>query len=194
VYRALIGGVPDAGGTYASSPPFMPSGARSACPHLTWNDEPFEEGSITPMELVASRLRYHMPLGRTVYLGDPPQRLLDVASAVVDGLGETLDTVRPGVTAGEVAAVFHRRLERSGIEKDSRLGYSIGIAYPPTFGERTVSLRPGDRTVLQPNMTMHIIPGIWLDGMGLEITEPFLVTETGAETFCSWPRELVVKP
>ena len=39
---------------------------------------------------------------------------------------------------------------KHGIVKDNRTGYSIGLSYPPDWGERTMSLRPGDRTELGP--------------------------------------------
>ena len=84
-------------------------------------------------------------------------------------------------------------IERHGIVKESRIGYSVGLGYPPDWGERTLSLRPGDRTELQPNMTMHVIPGIWQDDWGIEISECIRITETGAETFCDFPRQLFVK-
>ena len=58
-----------------------------------------------------------------------------------------------------------------GIVKDNRTGYSIGLSYPPDWGERTMSLRPGDRTELKPGMTFHFMTGLWLETMGLEITE-----------------------
>ena len=56
-----------------------------------------------------------------------------------------------------------------------------------------MSLRPGDKSVLQENMTFHLIPAIWQDDFGLEITESFVVTANGAEPFCNYPRKLLVK-
>jgi Xaa-Pro aminopeptidase len=43
-------------------------------------------------------------------------------------------------------------------------------------------------------MTFHLIAGIWMDDWGIEISEAFRVTERGAETFCTAPRQLFVKP
>jgi Xaa-Pro aminopeptidase len=48
--------------------------------------------------------------------------------------------------------------------------------------------------VLQPGMTFHLIPAIWRDDWGLEITESFVVRERGHETFCTFARRLFVKP
>ncbi|NLC22341.1 MAG: M24 family metallopeptidase, partial [Halomonadaceae bacterium] len=72
-------------------------------------------------------------------------------------------------------------------------GYSIGLSYPPDWGERTMSLRPSDETILQPGMTFHFMPGLWEDEWGLEITESILITETGCETLANFPRQLFVR-
>ena len=64
-------------------------------------------------------------------------------------------------------------------------------ATTPVF-ER-LSIRPGDTTELVPGMTMHVMPGIWLDNWGIEISEPVLVTETGVEKLCDLPQGLVIK-
>ncbi len=42
-------------------------------------------------------------------------------------------------------------------------------------------------------MTLHMIPGVWFDDWGIEISECFRVTETSAEPFADVPRALHVK-
>jgi Xaa-Pro dipeptidase len=63
----------------------------------------------------------------------------------------------------------------------------------PDWGEHTVSLRPGDKTVLEPGMTLHFMPGIWLETYGFECSEPVLITESGCEKFIEFPQKLFVK-
>jgi ectoine hydrolase len=92
-----------------------------------------------------------------------------------------------------VADAFFGTLQKNGFTKDSRAGYSIGLSYPPDWGERTLSIRRGDRTVLQPNMTLHFMPALWLDDGGLELSETILITPTGVECLCKTPRKLVIK-
>ena len=104
-----------------------------------------------------------------------------------------LEICKPGKTCGEVAEAFFGMLKRRGFEKDSRAGYSIGLSYPPDWGERTMSIRRGDRTVLEANMTLHFMPALWLDDGGLELSETILITAAGAECLCKTPRKLVVK-
>ena len=109
---------------------------------------------------------------------------------MIRGLSTTLSFIRPGVTAEEVEAAWRESIAGSRVVKESRVGYAFGLNYPPDWGEHTVSLRPGDKTVLEPNMTIHFMPGIWLKDFGFECSEPFLVTENGCETFMDFPRKL----
>lgn len=194
VYREQIRGVAGTGGQYTSTPPLMPSGSRTAAPHLSWTDEILQDGQPVTIELVASRLRYHAPLARTVFLGRPSTKYRQTAESAVQILTETIGYVKPGVTCDEVARFWDERAARRGIVKSSRLGYSFGIAYPPTFGERTLSVRRGDSTILQENMTLHLIPGIWEEDWGLTISESILITPEGAKPVCSVPRRLITKP
>jgi ectoine hydrolase len=193
IYAAGITGVEGYGGDYPAIVPLLPTGADAAAPHLTWDDTPFARGAGTFFEIAGCFRRYHCPQSRTVYLGKPPKHFIDAESAVVEGIEAGLAAAKPGNTCEDIANAFFAVLRKSGIEKNSRCGYPIGASYPPDWGERTMSLRPGDRTVLQPGMTFHFMPGLWLDDWGLEITESILITETGVETFCNTPRKLFVK-
>ena len=47
-----------------------------------------------------------------------------------------------------VEAAWQAVLRRNGLSKESRVGYSVGLSFPPDWGERTVSLRPGDKIKL----------------------------------------------
>ncbi len=47
--------------------------------------------------------------------------------------------------------------------------------------------------LLAPGMTFHLMPGLWQDGRSIVITEPFIVTPTGAEPLCTFERRLLVK-
>ena len=112
---------------------------------------------------------------------------------MLEGIDAGLRQAKPGNRCEDIAGAFHSVLKRYGITKDSRCGYSIGLSYPPDWGERTMSLRNGDRTELQPGMAFHFIPALWMEDWGLEITESIVITETGCEPLCHYPRELLVK-
>jgi ectoine hydrolase len=193
IYRTGIAGVDGYGGDYPAIVPLLPSGPDASAAHLTWDERPFERDQGTFFEIAGCYRRYHCPLSRTIYLGKPPQLFLDIEKAVVEGIAAALEAATPGNRCEDVEAAWRKVIARYGIEKESRCGYPIGLSYPPDWGERTMSLRPGDLSVLEEGMTFHLIPAIWHDDFGIEITESFLVTATGAEPFCSYPRKLLVK-
>jgi ectoine hydrolase len=195
IMRDAIRGVGEDWGDYAAIVPLTPSGPDAAAPHLTWNGKPFETGEATFFELAGCYRRYHTPFCRTVFLGTPPDYLREAEKALVEGLEAGLEAARPGNVAGDVARALHAPLERAGIERGARCGYPIGLSYPPDWGERTASFREEDTTELRPGMTFHFMPGLWMDGWGIEITEPILIREEGAaECFCDRPRQVFVKP
>ena len=193
VYQAAVAGSAEFGGDMPEGP-WMPAGARTAAPHLTWTDEPYRAGEATNLELNASRHRYTAALARTVVLGAPPPEMARMILAVLEGFDAALDRARPGVTCHEVEAAWRAAAAAAEIEKSSRIGYAIGIGYPgPSWNERTASLQPGDQTTLEPNMTFHMIIGLWMDDWGFELSESFRVSEGAPEVFASVPREVFVK-
>lgn len=193
VYHAQMTGTEDFGGDYPAIVPLMPSGERTSTPHLTWTDRRYKHGDLVILELAGCYKRYHAPLARTMILGEAPQKVKDLSRVVIEGISAALDFIKPGVTCAEIERVWKKSIEKSGFIKDSRIGYSMGLNYPPDWGEHTASIRPGDKTVLQPNMTFHMIPGIWQEDYGVEISEPFRVTEQGCELFVDFSRQLLVK-
>ncbi|TPW26925.1 ectoine hydrolase DoeA [Pararhizobium mangrovi] len=194
IYADAVRGVDDSWGDYPAIVPLLPSGSDAAAPHLTWSWTSFEKGEATFFEISGCYRRYHAPFCRTVFLGKPPQHLVDAEKALVDGLHAGLDAARPGNCAGDVSRALHAELAKGGIERSARCGYPIGISYPPDWGERTISFRDNDNTELQAGMTFHFMPGLWMKDWGMEITESILVREgAAAECLCNRPRKMFVK-
>ena len=195
IYDAALRYDPEigAGGDYPAIVPLLPSGPDAGAPHLTWDDAPMRAGEGTFFEIAGVCNRYHCPLSRTVYLGKPSQTFLDAEKAVLEGMEAGLEAAKPGNRCEDIAHAFFGVLKKHGIEKDNRTGYPIGLSYPPDWGERTMSLRHGDKSVLQENMTFHFMTGLWMADWGMEITESFSIGKTGPECLANVPRKLMVK-
>ena len=186
-------GIDGAGGDYPAIVPLLPSGSDAAAPHLTWDDRPMKAGEGTFFEIAGCYRRYHCPLSRSVFLGKPSQQFVEAEKAVLEGMEAGLAEARPGRACEDIAKAFFAVLARYGIVKDNRTGYSIGLSYPPDWGERTMSLRAGDKTEMQPGMAFHFMTGLWLDDWGFETTESIVITEDGARCLADVPRKLFVK-
>lgn len=181
------------GGDYPAIVPLLPSGEDAAAPHLTWSDAEMKRGEGTFFEIAGVHKRYHCPLSRTLFLGKPTQTFLDAEKAVLEGMEAGLEKAVAGNLCEDIAHAFFSVLNKYGIEKDNRAGYPIGLSYPPDWGERTMSLRPGDKTVLEVNMTFHFMTGLWMENWGFEITESIVIGEKEPECLANVPRKLFVK-
>ena len=193
IQKALFKGTPEIGGEYASIATLLPTGKGTSASHLTATDEKFVEGEATIIELSGVNKRYHCPMARTVLLGKPNQKKIDAMKATNEALDAGIAATKPGNTADDVAQKFWAVLDKYNIKKESRTGYSIGIGYPPDWGEHTLNISKGDKTVLQPNVTFHMIAVMQFGDWGVEASESVRVTEKSSETFCKFNRELHIK-
>jgi len=185
-------GVDGIWGDYPAIVPMAPSGLDATAPHLTWDDRPMQAGEAHFFEISGVVKRYHCPQSRTVFFEAPPARYRRAEAAVLEATEAGLAAAKPGNTCEDVAAAFNGALNRLGFEKDSRCGYSIGLSYPPDWGERTMSLRAGDLTELKPGMVFHFMPALWLEDGGIELTETIEITATGAQRICDTPTGIAV--
>jgi Xaa-Pro dipeptidase len=192
IVEAQYAGTSEYGGDYPAIVPLMMAGEATKTPHLTWSDKTFKRDEAVLLELTGAYKHYHAPIARTIYLGEnPPQLMKDTAEVVMDGLQKTLEWIKPGVTAEGIEAKWRDAISHSKVVKESRLGYSIGVNYPPDWGEHTISLRPGDKTIIEPNMALHLIPGIWYDDVGFEIDASIYITENGYDSFYDYPIDII---
>ena len=194
IQNTLIGGNDETkmGGEYAGLGLILASGRSASASHLTPSEKKFENNEGTIIELGGVKHRYHCALSRTVYVGKPDSKLSDTLKATNEGIERALEQTKPGNTCHDVAVAFWSVLEKYGIEKESRAGYSIGLGYPPDWGEHTLSIRKNEKTFLEPNVTYHLMCGMWMDTWGLELSESVRVTDKGYELLTNVPRDLYI--
>ncbi len=193
IYSTLISGTKEHGGDYSSIVPLIPTGKGTSASHLSWTDDKFVEGEASIIEISGVYKKYHCPMARTVLLGKPDQKKIDTMKRTREALQAGIDVTKPGNTADDVAQAFWKVLDKYGIEKKSRTGYSIGIGYPPDWGEHTLNIQKGDKTLLQKNVCFHMIAVMQFGEWGVESSESIRVTENGAENFYKFPDELHIK-
>ena len=193
IQKSLFNGTPEFGGDYASIATLLPTGKGTSASHLTATEDKFAKGEATIIEISGVHKRYHCPMARTILLGEKNQKKIDTMKATNEALDEGIFATKPGNTADDVAQKFWGVLDKYGIKKESRTGYSIGIGYPPDWGEQTLNISKGDKTVLKPNVTFHMIAVMQFGEWGVEASESVRVTEKGSELFCNLSRELHIK-
>ena len=193
IQKALLTGTPEFGGEYSGIATLLPTGKGTSASHLTATQNKFISGEATIVEISGVHKRYHVPMARTVLLGKTEQKKIDAMKATNEALDAGIATIKPGNTADDVAQKFWDVLDKYNIKKESRTGYSIGIGYPPDWGEHTLNILKGDKTVLQPNVCFHMIAVMQFGDWGVEASESVRVTKKGSELFCNYSRDLYIK-
>ena len=188
--KTTTSGTKKVGGTFTCKPPNAMVGEYCSAPHLSWTDKKLKKNEIFYLELGGAKHRYHVPLARCIYMGKAPEKILRIAEIIKEGLNSVLDRVKPGVSGHDLEEVWKKVISKYNIEKDSRIGYPVGIGYPPTWGELTTSLRKGDKNIIHENMTFHCIPALWMEKFGIVISETFIVKKKGAERLTNYSQKL----
>ena len=182
------------GAEYTGLPNFIVSGRRSGACHATWRGRKMTANDHCIFEIAASKYRYCGAVFRTATTGKVRPRVRKLFDTTVEALEAVLGAIRPGVSCESVNEVGHRVFEKNGFgaQHVHRIGYSIGINYPPDWGEgQIISIRKGEKRLLQPNMTFHLVPGCLIqDEMGIVTSNSIRVTRTGVEVLNSLPRKL----
>jgi Xaa-Pro dipeptidase len=196
VATAAYAAMMQAGADFFAADPIVTSGWRSGVAHCTFANRRLENGDTILLELGGCRRRYFGPLMRGAAIPPVRDEVARMAEVILASLNAAIAAIRPGATSGEVDAACRRPIEAAGYEPyfRKRTGYSVGVAYAPDWGEgHVLSLRHGDRTVLEPGMVFHVPPALRIPReYGLGFSETVLVTATGCEVLTQFPRELHV--
>lgn len=184
------------GGEYPAVSPYVVSGPRCMIGHATWEGRRIRPEETVFLEVGGCKRRYHTAMMRTCWTGpEPPDDMLEAEEISREAVTAMMDMIRPGVTSAQVDATAREIISRNTSDAVliTRAGYSIGIAFAPSWDEGyMLSLKPGDQRPLKKNMTLHLIPWLW--GVGSDklmgISETIRVTEDGCESFFDMDRKL----
>jgi len=182
-----------AGSHFVRNPTYITAGPRSALAHATWLGKTVVRGDIVFLEMGANVRHYDAALIRTGVVGPPGAELRRAADASLAGLTAALATVRAGIPAGEVYRATREAIAKEGCEQFflHRAGYGIGVEFLTWIERGGVSLDAGSQTILQTNMTLHLVPYLLLPGLGsVGFSETVCVTDTGCEVLTKCPRAL----
>lgn len=193
IHKAMV----ELGAEYPGLPLFISSGPRTYVSHATWTDKKIKRGDNVLVEHTGVVNRYAGPIFRTLSVGKPERRFRDNARICRDVLDAVIAAIKPGATSHDVNAAALEAARKAGLEAGitKRAGYSIGLNFPPDWGEGVfLDLKHGDRTVLRPGMVFHLPQSLRRgDDVPVALSETVLVTETGNEILTKFkPRGLIV--
>ncbi|MBA55022.1 MAG: peptidase M24 [Pseudomonadales bacterium] len=188
-----------AGGETPAVMPYVTSGPRTMIGHATFEGRTVQPGEHVFLEVGGCYRRYHTAMMRTVILGEMSDAMYQAQETMKRALDAIHNMVQPGMTVSDVDNLVRNIISDNevGARLITRSGYSIGIAFPPSWDEGyIISLKQGNSAILKEGMTFHMIPWMW----GIEgdktcgISDTIVITEDGCRSFFSMERDFTVKP
>lgn len=154
-----------------------------------------ERGDNVLLDVHAMYNLYLGDLARNAIMGEPTPEQRELAKAFVASCNMLLESMKPGVTYGEVADKMDAFMDRTGYRQYALPGYGHGIGilgneYYPVVINSSVPYESKGDLVLQPNMVEVAAlvlnkPGV--GGMRMEMT--VLITKNGNEPLNKVPFE-----
>ncbi len=184
VLAAMQGAVFRGGGDYSGNPFIIGSGEGALlCRYFTGRRRLDPQDQLT-LEFAGAYRLYHSALMRTVRIGKPVQRQLDMHAACREALQACEEALKPGELIGKVFDAHARVFDRLGLgaHRLNACGYSLGALFQPNWMDWPM-LYTGNPVIAEPGMVffIHMILMDSDSGLAMTLGRTSLVGERGAE-------------
>jgi Xaa-Pro aminopeptidase len=166
------------------------SGPNGAFPHHEVSDRLMQRGDTVILDIGATFNDYKSDITRVVHLGQPPQKVLDVYSAVLKANRAGSAAALPGTKASQIDQASRSSLANDGLDEYfvHRTGHGLGME-----GHEPPWITSTNETILQAGMVFSVEPGVYLPGkFGVRIEDIVTVTDNGCQLLTGFSHELVI--
>ncbi|HZQ17324.1 MAG TPA: Xaa-Pro peptidase family protein [Terriglobales bacterium] len=170
-------------------PTIIAGGERSALPHGRASGAPIPARGFVVCDFGVILAGYCSDMTRTVHMGSPAADAQDSYRAVREAQQAALETVKPGVSVGEVDHAARKFLYNRRLGKffTHSTGHGVGLEI-----HEAPRIAAAQNEVLRPGMVVTIEPGVYLPGKwGVRIEDSVVVTETGCDILTACPKDLL---
>ena len=168
------------GASGASFETIVASGPRSALPHARPTDKPIGKNELVVLDLGAILRGYCSDMTRTVFVGKAPRRVRAWYGAVLEAQEAAIQSLKPGVSAGDVDSAARRVLHRHRLARffTHSTGHGLGLEVheAPRLGR-------GETTKLVAGNVVTVEPGVYVENIGgIRIEDDVMVVQDYADT------------
>lgn len=139
------------------------SGIRSSLPHGRPSEKIIGDNEMVILDFGAVYQGYHSDMTRTVSIGTPDKKLIEIYGIVHDALKHCENNIKIGMDGREVDALVRDYIKKEGYGEyfGHGSGHGIGLAIheDPFFS-------PVSNHILLENMVVTIEPGIYIPDLG----------------------------
>ena len=171
-------------------PSIVACGANGASPHSVPGATKLEAGRCVVMDFGARAQGYCSDMTRTVFLGEPSERLRAGYAAIRDANEQVEAVLRPGMTGKEAHELAEHVLAEHGFA--GKMGHSLGHGVGIDIHEEPL-LSPRNGAPLALGNVVTVEPGVYLAGdFGMRLEDFGVITENGYEVFTQSTHEMIV--
>ncbi len=166
------------------------SGEDAASPHAQPGEKRLEKGECVVMDFGAYANGYNSDMTRTIFVGEPSEKLAN-AYSVVRKANETVEAMlKPGITGAQAHQKAEDILAEGGYA--GKMGHGLGHGVGIDIHEAPV-LAPRNKRPLVAGNVVTVEPGIYIDGdFGMRLEDFGVVTETGYDVFTKSTHEMLI--
>lgn len=163
-------------------------GTRSAVPTKPPAAIRPRRGNIVKLDFDCIYHYYFADIGRTGFIGKPPEKIRAYYTAVQTGLQEVKSAVRPGVRPSELFRLGIETVRKAGIPyfNTTYIGHAIGM-----WCYDGLVVGPMEDRALEEGMVLNLEPSHYELGLGaFHAEDTVVVTRTGSRTLSRAPLRL----
>ncbi len=167
-------------------PTIVASGPNAALPHHPTGDRVIQEGEPIIIDMGAYADGYCGDLTRTVWVGEPGEKLRQIYRVVYAALDAAEAGIKAGMSGKDADAVARDLIADAGYGDQfiHSLGHGLGVRV-----HESPALSPRNNAPLKAGNVVTIEPGIYIPGWGgVRIEDVAVVTNAGNDVFTAAPK------
>ena len=149
------------------------------------------------LEWSGAAARYHAAMMRTIVVGKPTNRHLELQEAAAEALSQVRAAMKVDNTFADMFDAHANALDQAGLTKHrlNACGYSLGAAFTPCWMDRPM-IYSGNSTKIVPNMVIfaHMIIMDSDTQTAMALGQSYITHESGPEVLSKFDNDLIIRP
>jgi Xaa-Pro dipeptidase len=195
ILASMQGAVFSGGGDYPANEFIIGSGEDALLCRYKSGRRQLEANDQLTLEWAGVFAHYHAPMMRTVILGEPTPRHVELYEACRLSLDAITTILKPGTTFGEVFDAHSEVMDERGLTRHrlNACGYSVGARFTPSWMEHQM-FHTGNPLEIAPDMTLfvHMIIMDSETGTAMTLGQTYLTTQDEPESLSAKPLDLII--
>ena len=194
ILAAMQGAIFAGGGDYPANEFIIGSGADALLCRYKAGRRTLSERDQLTLEWAGVSAHYHAAMMRTIVIGEPEPRQVELFEACREAIEAIELVLRPGNTFGTVFDVHARIMDERGLARHrlNACGYSLGARFSPSWMEQQM-FHAGNPQEIEPGMTLfvHMIIMDSESGFAMTLGQTYLTTEEAPKALSRHPLTLL---